>query len=96
MSPCEFTLPANLRSSRRGGSPTRQLASHLALCGRRSEPRRLGAEKTRRADVCCRDAEGTRTEVAVPIRPLLLGAGAHDTAASFDDLFTIYRHDFWR
>ncbi|MFI5049408.1 MAG: hypothetical protein ACHQEA_06030 [Gaiellales bacterium] len=26
----------------------------------------------------------------MPIRPLILGAAAHDTAASFDDLFTIY------
>jgi len=28
--------------------------------------------------------------VAVPIRPLILGAAPHDTAASFDGLFTVY------
>ena len=50
----------------------------------------MDRRKTRGANVCCGDSAGIRTAVAVPICPLILGAAAHDTAASFDDLFTIY------
>lgn len=51
---------------------------------------RGAAEKREPPRVCCVDFEGTRSLVALPRSSIILDAGPHNTAASFDGLFAVY------
>ena len=78
MSPCEFyasgepaVKPARRPGLRAAGLSFGTVRSPIGATGDWARKKRVVRM------FACRDAEGTRTEVAVPIRPLLLGAAAH-------------------